>query len=1161
MKLHYLRDYLRLTYAVVLMLISQSAMYGQGLAYAQTVQAQASTLAKPLLEVLNQLRTDKTVSFVYDESLLNGKMVTHLINWNDGVTEILSDILPEMGLRYEEVGNTFIILKNDLEVPATLTAVAAGSRNSAPIQQIHTDRHIHTQSYKQPFKRVSPVISITGTVTNPDGEPLIGATVRVQGTNQGALTDNDGNYSLEVSDGNQTLVFSYIGYITQEVPVNNRTVIDVVLEPSETTLEEVVVVGYGTQVRKEVTGSISSVDAEEISRIPVSSFDVAIQGRAPGVIINPNSGQPGGAIDVNIRGVGTFGNNNPLYVIDGVPVFNNINQLSGGIQTNPLSNLDPSNIESIEILKDASAAAIYGARAANGVVIITTKRGQEGKPRIALNSYYGVQWFNNYIDMLDSREFAEISIEADQNAGFEPQPAFQDPQVLQTHTDWQDEFFDPAQIQDHNLTVSGGTANSSYLFSGGYFNQGGIAPNNNFERYSFRINTDFQVAEWLKIGESVSISRADYQGGLPQANDRLQEMLQSSPTLPVRDPNNLGGFAGPTAEVSGRVNRSNQVAEASLRDIRNIIDRVLGNAYLEATFFEGLKYRANFGIDAIFSNGKNFTPVYELGNRSNPLATLSEIRRTEYIFLQEHTLSYSKQLGEHEFTLLGGYSQQNSVLTFLNGGVQDFPSNDLKQINAASGPSSISGDKAEWAIQSYLTRLNYSFRDRYLLNANFRRDGSSRFGKNNRFGNFPSFSVGWRISEEAFLANNPVISELKLRFSWGEVGNQEIDNYASIATVEPISRYILGSGQTPAAGAAILSQGNPNLKWETTRQSDIGLELGLFDNRILLVADYYQKETFDALLRLPIPVTTGIRRNNGSFVNAAEIKNQGLEFQLTYLDQVGDLSYNFSANFSTIDNEVISLGGGAPIIVSRSSDPNIATTITQEGGEIGAFYGWVVDGIFQSQEEIDNSAFQTPGTAPGDIKYQDLNNDGLIDADDRQVIGSAFPDFFYGFNAELAYKGFDMAAFFQGVQGNDVYNLVKAGIQELQGDNNMMAVVLDRWTPTHTDTDIPRAIRGDPNDNNRPSTRFLEDGSFLRLRNLTIGYSLPNSILNQVNVSRLRIYVTGQNLFTLTDYTGYNPDIGVPTGPGDAERTLFRGVDFGTYPVAVSFLGGIQLEF
>lgn len=1121
-----------------------------------------------LVDILETLRDQESVSFVYDEGLIQHMTISRAVNLNQTVPRILSEILPPLKLRFKEVDQTYIILPKKSRLQEGEQANLQKVEKRLPRNVSPPSTQSLTLARTETYVVNPELLLISGTVKNEEGEPLVGATVRVEGTTLGTLTNDEGEFSLEVDDGNQSLVVTYIGYKEQIIPIENRTAIDVVMLSNLTSLEEVVVVGYGTQVRREVTGAISSVKGEEISRLPVSSFDVALQGRAPGVIITPNSGQPGGAIDVNIRGIGTFGNNSPLFVIDGVPVFNSINQLSGGIQTNPLSNLDPNNIEAIEILKDASAAAIYGARAANGVVIITTKRGQAGRPRIRVNSYYGVQWFNDFIDMLDSQGFAEVSIEADQNAGFDPQPAFTDPAVLQTNTDWQDEFFDPAQIQDHNFTVSGGTPNSSYLFSAGYFNQGGVAPNNNFERYSFRINTDFQVTDWLKIGESVSISRADYQGGLPQANDRLQELLQSSPTLPLRDPNNLGGFAGPTAEQTGRVNRSNQVAELELRSVRNQIDRVLGNAFMEITFLEGLKYRGNFGIDAIFSDGRQFTPVFELGNRSNPLSSLDETSRREMIFLQEHTLSFDKSIGNHSFSILGGYSQQNSVFEFLNANIQDFPSNNLQQINAASGAPALSGDKAEWAIQSVLARVNYGFKDRYLLTANFRRDGSSRFGRNNRFGNFPSFSVGWRLNEEAFLQNLDAISELKLRFSWGEVGNQEIDNYASIATVDPVASYILGEGQSPAPGAAILGQGNPDLQWETTRQTDVGLDLALFDDRFLFVADYYIKETFDALLRLPIPVTTGIRRTNGSFVNAAEIRNRGFEFALTYLDQKGDWYYNLTANLSTIDNEVISLGGGAPIIVQRSSDPNIATTITEEGGEIGAFFGWVADGLFQSQEEIDqlNSAsptgvFQAPGTSPGDIRFRDLNGDGLIDSDDRQVIGSAFPDFFYGFNADLGYKNFDLSVFFQGVQGNDIYNLVQAGIQDLEGDNNMMAAVSDRWRPGNTDTSIPRAIRGDPNDNDRPSTRYLEDGSFLRLRNLTIGYTIPQNILQRIQIEGLRIYVTGQNLFTITDYSAYNPDVGVPAGPGDAERTLFRGVDFGTYPISKVFLGGIQLDF
>jgi len=1106
--------------------------------------------------ILEQIEQQSNYVFIYTDEVIN-KNERQSIQVNDkAVDKVLDELLSGQKIDYQIFGNQIVLSTQKNELRKVESSGGPDAYHQFG-QQISQMRHATFTQNKVLEK------TITGKVTDAtDGTGLPGVNILAQGSTTGTVTDIEGNYRITVPDNVTTLEFSSVGYTTEEVEIGGRTVINISLAPDIKALSEIVVVGYGTQERRDLTGAISSVSSEELNRVPSTSFDAALQGRAPGVLITPNSGQPGGAIDVSIRGVGTFGNNSPLYVIDGVPVFNSISQLSGGIQTNPLSALDPNNIESIEILKDASAAAIYGARAANGVVIISTKRGQEGKPRVTIDGYYGTQWFNNYIDMLDSRQFAEMSTEADLNGGRDPQPAWSDPEVLETNTNWQDAFFNPAPIQDYNVSVSGGSENAKYLFSAGYFGQEGIAPANGFERYSVRVNTDFNLGERIKIGESVSLSRANWRGGIPQGNDRMQELLQSSPTLPVYDPNNLGGFAGPTAEVTGRVNRSNQVAEASLRDIDNRQNRVLGNIYAELDILDGLTYRLNMGLDAIFGEGKNFVPVFELGNRSNPRASLSESSRNENIYLLEHTFTYSKTFNEvHDLTALVGYSQQNSVVNTFSGSVQDFPNNDLRQINAGTGSSSISGDKSEWAIRSWLARINYSFRDKYLFTANFRRDGSSRFGENNRFGNFPSFSVGWRMSEENFMDPVTAVSDLKFRFSWGQVGNQEIGNYSSVATVEPVVNYILGSGQAIAPGAAILSGGNPDLKWETTTQTDIGLELGLFDNRFLVVADYYIKNTTDALLQLPVPTTTGLRRNNGSFVNAAEIRNEGFELALTYRKSTGNFTYNLSANLSTIDNEVVSLGGGSDIIVQRSSDPNIANTITAEGGEIGMFYGWETDGIFQDQSEVDNHATQTPGTAPGDIRYKDLNNDGTINADDRTVLGSAFPDFFYGLNADFGYRGFDLSLFFQGVQGNEIYNLLKAGIQDLEGDNNNMAAVLNRWTGPGTSNTIPRAIVGDPNDNDRPSDRFIEDGSYLRLRNLTFGYTLPSAITDRINLGKVRFYVTGQNLFTITDYSALNPDIGLPQGPGDGERTLVRGVDYGTYPVAKAFLGGIQIEF
>ena len=1014
--------------------------------------------------------------------------------------------------------------------------------------------------------------SIAGQVVEAaTGEAIPGVNVALVGTTVGTTTDVQGRYEIGgVEPGAYEVQASFIGYETTviaDVQVEAGATATVDIEMAEETLglDEVVVTGYGQQRRRELTGAISSVDAEELSEVTVSSLDQALQGRVTGVTISPNSGKPGDAVQINIRGVGTFGNNNPLYVIDGVPVFNSASGLGLG-QSNPLSTLDPSSIESLEILKDASATAIYGARAANGVVLITTKRGRPGATRVSFTASAGVQNVYDRIPVLNSREYAELAEEADV-AGFgeltDANANLFEPERLNQNTDWQDEAFDSAPVQDYGLTVSGGSEAANYAVILNYFDQQGTLPDNGFTRYSARVNTDFKIGDRIRFGESASISRGNWSGGFEPASDFIQELLQSAPTYPVRDPNNLGGFAGPRSELSGRNNRSNRIAEMILIDNLTQQNRLLGNIYGELDVLEGLTARLNAGGDFLYGEANVFNPRFELGNRSSSTATLNENRRTENTYLLEGTLSYTNSFGAHTVDAVTGYSQQESSIDDVNGSIQDFPNNNVRVINAGFGQSNLSGGAAEWAIRSFLARVNYSFQDRYLLTATFRRDGSSRFGPNNRFGNFPSFSIGWIASEEAFLQDVAWLSNLKVRGSWGQVGNQEIPNYAWISTIEPAARYVLGGNAVP--GATYLGAGNPDLKWETTTQTDVGMDLDLFDYRLTLAVDLFRKDTDDILLRLPVAATSGFRPSNGPVRNAGKVRNEGIEFSAEYREATGDFQYTISANFSTIRNEVLSLGGGAPVVDRLQSDPNFATTITEVGGPIGAFYGHVMEGLFQEGDFTtdDEGNFvlrdgipEQGGAAPGDIRFQDRNNDGIINDDDRQVIGNPFPDFTYGLRGNFRYKGWDLTMFVDGVQGRDLYFLLYGGIMDLEGDNNSMREALNRWTPQNTDTDVPRAVANDPNDNKRPSTRFIEDGSFIRLRSVQIGYRLPQRLTQRLSAERLRFYVTGQNLFTGSDYPGYTPDIG-----SAGARALTSGVDIGIYPIPTTFTLGLQADF
>ncbi|MDR8394626.1 SusC/RagA family TonB-linked outer membrane protein [Aliifodinibius sp. S!AR15-10] len=1016
---------------------------------------------------------------------------------------------------------------------------------------------------KEVVEEVVIQATVTGVVTDAQtGDPLPGANVSIQGTTIGASTNADGEYEITgVEPGSYTFVASFIGYQeeTQDVTISdgqNQATINFDLQPAQTALDELVVVGYGQQERGNITGSISSVTGDEIATVPASGLQNTLQGRAAGVQVTPTTGQPGAPVDIDIRGVSTFGNNNPLYVIDGMPVF-----IGSGGTENPLASLDPNNIESVEILKDASAAAIYGARAANGVVMITTKGGRAGDTQVSVSLSRGVNTITDKIGMSNSEQYINFATDAYNNAfdgAFLP-TAFTEPELsdnLSRNTDWEEAAHDPATIQDYSVTVSGGSDNATYSFSTGYFNQEGTLPNSRFKRYSAKLNTNIDITDKLRVGENMQISRAIWNGTFSPTFDFYQELLQSSPTMPVRCPENLGGFCGPENKYAP-IFRANRVGILHVDDVTEQHNTLRGTVFAEYSILDNLSYRLQVGGDISLNRSKSFFPRYEMGGRSNATADLFESRVNGDNYIIENTLEYQGVFNDvHEITALVGYSQQKSETIFFNGNREEFPDNSLRVLSAGFGNYNVGGSNTAWALRSQMGRINYTYDDRYNLMATVRRDGSSRFGENNRYGVFPSFSGNWRISNESFMADVDFLSNLTLRASWGIVGNQEIGNYAAIASIEPGQRYILGESQSLTPGAAYTEMGNSDLQWETTTQTNIGLDIGLLDDRLNLVMDYYLKDTEDILLQVPIASSSGFNRDDGAVQNAGSLQNQGFEFSLNYQNSIGELDYTVSGNISTNKNEVTSLGGGGPIFFREQSDPNYIRTVTRVGDPVGLFYGWVMDGVFQDQAEVDAHATQETGTAPGDIKFRDINNDGVVDADDQTVIGNPFPDFTYGFSLNFLYNNFDLSIQFQGKQGHDIYNLVWAGINEGEGDNNSTEhFALNRWTPNNRNTDVPRAIFGDPNDNTRPSTRFVEDGSYLRVRTIKLGYGLSPDMARNLGISQLRIYVQAENLFTFDSYRSYNPEIGRVSG-----TTLSQGVDYGAYPIPRSIQAGIRLD-
>ena len=998
--------------------------------------------------------------------------------------------------------------------------------------------------------------TVSGTVSSEEEGALPGVNVLVKGTTQGTVTDIEGNYRINVPDENTVLVFSAVGYANEEVTIGNQSTIDMLMLPDIKSLSEVVVVGYGTQERRDLTGAVSSVDASDFENMAITSVEQGLQGRVAGVNVVQQSGQPGAGMQVQIRGIGSIGNSEPLYVVDGVPVIND-NGATGEAKFNALNSINPSDIASIEILKDASAAAIYGARAANGVVLITTKRGESGEAKVSIDAYTGFQEPWRLLELTDINGYKQISDALTDNAGLPRVVALQRPEELVNETDWQDEMFRTAPINNVNLSVSGGNENARFSVSSNYMKQEGILRQTDFERLSLRVNTDFKAGRF-KFGESLAFSRT-------VGNDftaSFFSIIHYPVNRPVFDPDNIGGATGPNPSLysGNRIideqDANNPVGEAELFEDRTTRFRVIGNIYGEYSITPDLTYRLSLGGDFIYGNRYQFTPIYKFGDRrQQPFSTINERNAFSVSPLIENTLNYNKTFGLHNLGFLVGYTRQTYIQRSASAGGRNTVNSTIRVLNGVNDVPVVNGNQQEFALVSYLGRLTYSYDDRYLLTANVRRDGSSRFSPGNKFGVFPSASVGWRISEEGFMQNGSLFSDLKLRASWGQTGFQEFGNYDFQPVLANTLNYVFNGQQV--TGIAQRNLASNDLRWETSTQTDIGLDVGLFENRLLINMDYYTKETNDILVPIPPSPSTGV--NNSPTLNAGSVRNRGFEFAATYRKSTGDFQYSLSGNFATLDNEVLSLGGGQPIISGNVNVTRVTRII--EGFPIGHFFGYVTDGIFQNQAEVDAHAEQ-PNAAPGDIRFKDLNDDGIINVDDKDYIGDPIPNLTYGLALKASYKGFDLDMFLQGVSGIELYYGYRYFAEGMLRPFNFEQRTLGYWDGEGSSTTIPRAVGGDPANNTRESDRFIGDGSFLRMRNLTLGYTVPSNTLDNIGgfISNARIYLAGQNLFTITNYEGYDPEIGSQSqNPDQASRG--RGIDGGQFPQARTYMLGIQVTF
>ncbi|MCD4696667.1 MAG: TonB-dependent receptor [Bacteroidales bacterium] len=996
---------------------------------------------------------------------------------------------------------------------------------------------------------------VRGRITDDTGEVLIGVTVVIKGTTTGTVTSLDGIYELEVPSLNDTLVFTYIGFEKVIEPINGRTEINIVMQMASFALEEVVAIGYGIKKQTDIVGAVSVVNSKEISALPVSNVSQALQGKATGVSVTQNSGAPGAGTSVRIRGVGTINNNTPLFIIDGIP-------------TKDADFLAPSDIESISILKDAAAASIYGSRASGGVVLITTKKGIEGRMNINFNTYTGLQMATNLTEMCDKNQYIELYNEAATNDG----RSLISPEMADTlaNTNWWDEIFKPAIITSTDLSVSGGSENINYFVSGNYFHQDGIILNSGYDKYSFRTSLNSELSKKVSIGTNINLSSAttnkvgssgDGYGG--NGGSVVRYAFFRTPLYPVYDKHgNYIDYSPDAAQFLG--DGYNPVGFAEKYDWKIKEHRMLGNIFLNWEITDYLTFRTDYGLDYLSLGDKRFNENWGYNKRINNPNSLNQKSITSSEHTLKSTLTFDKNYNDkHNLNILAGFEAIKSNLIGQNGSAQNFPDQipSLRYLSNGTTNQQVDGWQSGWALLSFFGRVSYDYNKKYYAELVLREDGSSRFGSNYPWAFFPAAALGWRIDKESFLSNVQFLSYLKLRISAGVMGNGEIGDYSFASLITPGSYYPFGTNSL--SGYYLSRHGNPNLRWESQTQIDAGFDLGLFDNKLFLVFDYYNKISDDVLVKAPLPPSSGSA--TPPFINAGKIRNEGIEFEITYKDQIGKLKYNFGFIFSHIKNEVLDLYQGNPIPAGRI-DNGVYATLTEEGYPIGSFYLYEMEGIFQDETDIFTHAFQGNAIEPGDVKYKDISGpegkpDGIIDSYDRTHVGSPIPDFALGFNLGLDYKKWDFALFLEGVYGNEIYWQAAHDIEGFYRAFNLTERVYDdRWTGPGTSDDQPRVSWSGATNNKKPSTRFLFDGSYLRVKNVNLGYTITNIGKNRTVIKSLRLYLSAQNLFTFTKFPGLDPEMQTSNNSA-SEGDLAKNIDWGTYPMARVLTLGVNMSF
>ena len=999
------------------------------------------------------------------------------------------------------------------------------------------------QKYKMPISRLRMMvcligmllpmcmfaqqITVQGVVKDQTGETVIGASVMEKGTTNGTITGIDGDFSLNMSP-NGTLVVSFVGYKTQEVQVKGQKQLQVVLSEDAEMLDEVVVIGYGTMKKSDLTGAVSSIGNKDIKDSPVSNLGQAIQGKISGVQI-VDAGKPGDNVSIKIRGLGSINNCDPLVVIDGVPT-----DLG-------LSSLNMADVERLDVLKDASATAIYGSRGANGVVMITTKRGTEGKGKLAVSANYSFQNATNVPSLLNAAQYAELSNDMMVNSGRNPNPEWANPSELGAGTDWMDELLRTGVMQNYTVSYSGGNEKSHYYVSGGFLDQSGIVKSVNYRRFTFQSNSDAQVLKWLKFSNNITFSADTKKSGSYNIGDALKAL----PIYPVK--NEDGSWSGPDGNSEWYGSTRNPIGPTELNKSQTDGYNFLANLTAELTFTKWLKFKSTFGYDAKFWFIDNFTPKYNWKPTPTEETSRYKSDNKSFTYLWDNYFLFDHTFAEkHRVGLMAGMSAQWNTNDYLNAQKNVFMFDNVHEMDNGEEMYAIGGNETEWALLSYMARVNYSYEDRYLLTATIRRDGSSRFGKKHRWGTFPSVSVAWRASQEKWFPKNDYINDLKVRAGYGVTGSQaSVGNYSYLASYNTsVYPFGISSGNQTALVSSTLA--NPYIHWEEVAQTNIGFDASLFNSHVMFSFDAYLKETRDMLVKASIPITSGFEDTTTTYTNAGKVRNQGIEMSMHTINLTGELGWETNLTATYNKNKIKDLNSDVPYYINQIN--NSYVTMLAKDYPINVFYGYVTDGIFQNQSEVNTHAVQ-PGAEPGDIRFRDLNNDGVINDSDRTVIGNPNPSWLFSMNNSLSYKGFELSVFLQGIAGNKIYNANNIDNTGMAAAYNQTTDVLKRWQGEGTSNSMPRAVFGDPNQNTRVSDRFVENGSYLRLKNITLSYTFPKQWLQKAQIENARLSLSCENVATITGYSGFDPEVGI------------NGIDQNRYPISRTFSLGLNFNF